>query len=323
MSRPAPAGAWQIRALVWSAGLCALGYLGFALWGGWREVGQAIRQVGAPGIGLALALALLNYGLRFVRWQLYLARLGHPGPWRPSLRIYLAGFALTTTPGKVGEALRGVLLQRWGVPYPHSFAAFFSERLSDLVAIVLLALLGLSTHASARPLVISGLVLSLLGLAVLANGRWTQALLDRVHETGSRARRGLRHLLTVLVEARHCHAPGVLAQASLLALVAWSAEAWAFHLILHRMGADTPLVFAVFVYAVSMLAGALSFTPGGLGSAEAVMVGLLVWQGVDASDAVAATLVIRLATLWFAVGLGAGALGSAQLPRLPPASKAA
>lgn len=323
MSPPAAASAWQIRALGGSACLCAVGYLGFALWGGWRDVALAIRQVGAVGIGLALALSLLNYGLRFIRWQLYLGRLGHAVPWRPSLRIYLSGFALTTTPGKLGEALRGVLLQRWGVPYPHSFAAFFSERLSDLVAIVLLALLGLSIHASARPLVITGLVLSLLGLAVLANGHWTQALLDRVHETGSRVRRGLRHLLTVLVEARHCHAPGVLIQASLLALVAWSAEAWAFHLILDRMGADTPLVFAVFVYALSMLAGALSFTPGGLGSAEAVMVGLLVWQGVDASDAVAATLVIRLATLWFAVGLGAGALGSAQLPRLPPASKGA
>ena len=61
---------------------------------------------------------------------------------------------------------------------------------------------------------------------------------------------------------------------------------------------------AVFVYAIAMLAGALSFMPGGLGGAEAAMVALLVWGGASSPEAVAATVLIRLATLWFAVVLG-------------------
>jgi uncharacterized protein (TIRG00374 family) len=71
------------------------------------------------------------------------------------------------------------------------------------------------------------------------------------------------------------------------------------------MGADIPLTFAVFVYALSMLAGALSFMPGGLGGAEAAMVALLVWKGMPSANAIAATVLIRLATLWFAVAIGA------------------
>ena len=58
------------------------------------------------------------------------------------------------------------------------------------------------------------------------------------------------------------------------------------------------------VYALAMLAGALSFLPGGLGGAEAVMVAALTLKGVDQPSAVAATIIIRLATLWFAVALG-------------------
>jgi uncharacterized protein (TIRG00374 family) len=54
-----------------------------------------------------------------------------------------------------------------------------------------------------------------------------------------------------------------------------------------------------------MLAGAISFMPGGLGGAEAVMVALLMWKGMAGADAVAATVLIRLATLWFAVAIGA------------------
>ena len=65
------------------------------------------------------------------------------------------------------------------------------------------------------------------------------------------------------------------------------------------------LAAAVFVYAFAMLVGGLSFLPGGLGSSEAVMIGLLALHGFPEPAAVTATLICRLATLWFAVALGA------------------
>ena len=105
---------WHYHAVVWSVLLAAVGYLGFALWSGWQDVLTALGKVGAMGVAAALSLSLCNYGLRFCRWQAYLRALDHPVPWRPSLGIYIAGFALTTTPGKAGEALRGVLLKRRG-----------------------------------------------------------------------------------------------------------------------------------------------------------------------------------------------------------------
>ncbi len=65
------------------------------------------------------------------------------------------------------------------------------------------------------------------------------------------------------------------------------------------------VVFACIVF----LFFALSFMPGGLGGAEAVMVALLMWKGVPSADAIAATVLIRLTTLWFAVGIGAVCMG--------------
>lgn len=297
-------GGWRYRAVVWSVLLAALGYLGFALWSGWHEVASAVAKVGVFGLAIALLLSLVNYGLRFVRWQWYLSAMAHPMPWWPSLKIYLAGFALTTTPGKAGEALRGVLLKRWAVPYPTSLAAFLSERLSDLLAVVILALFGLSTYPDAQPLIAIGAAAILVAFIVLSNKR----LLTRMHQAirgVSRPSTLLRHLLEILIQARRCHSPGLLLGATSLSLVAWAAEAWAFHLILHWMGLDVPLAFAVFVYAVSMLAGALSFMPGGLGGAEVAMVALLIFAGTSSAEASAATILIRLATLWFALIIGA------------------
>jgi len=82
--------------------------------------------------------------------------------------------------------------------------------------------------------------------------------------------------------------------------------------MLSWLGVDIQITFSVFIYSVAMLAGALSFLPGGLGGTEAVMVSLLLWKNVLLPDAVAATVLIRLTTLWFAVILGGIALASSR-----------
>lgn len=294
---------WRYRAVVWSVLVAALGYLSFALWSGWNDVIDAATKVGILGLVIALLLSLVNYGLRFVRWQLYLKAMAHPVHWRPSLKIYLAGFALTTTPGKAGEALRGVLLKHRGVPYQTSLAAFVSDRLSDLLAVVILTLFGLSAYPAAQPLVIIGAGCILVSFAVF----WNKRLLNRLNDSikgVSRLATLLHQLLETLLQVRRCHTPWLMFSASALGVLAWAAEAWALHLILQWMGLDVSLGFVVFVYAVSMLAGALSFTPGGLGSAEVAMVTLLIWAGVGSVEATAATILIRVTTLWFAVFLG-------------------
>ena len=99
---------WRFRALLLIVLVSALGYLAFSLWGGWHEVVSAIVRVGFIGTAIALSLSLVNYGLRFVRWQKFLALLGHHVYAPESLRIYIAGFAAAlglAAAGVVGTAI--------------------------------------------------------------------------------------------------------------------------------------------------------------------------------------------------------------------------
>ncbi|WP_282349057.1 lysylphosphatidylglycerol synthase transmembrane domain-containing protein [Pseudomonas sp. PS01301] len=296
---------WRLKALILSVVGSALGYLGFSLWAGGAEILKAVSNVGLGGLLLALSMSCLNYALRFSRWQLYLKVLGEKVGAKDSFEIYIAGFALTTTPGKAGEALRGVFLKPLGVGYDKSFAVFISERLSDLCGVVALALLGISMYPQARSIVfvVAGIVT--IGLAVLTS----RTVINWIGVAADKSRGRIKSLLTSLyrmsVAAYDCHRPLVLASALIISIFAWGAEALAFYWILEFMGADIPLQIAIFIYALAMLAGAVSFMPGGLGGAEAVMVGLLTWKGMPVPDAVAATVLIRLATLWFAVAIGA------------------
>lgn len=316
----APLSGWRYRAFLLSIAMGAAGYLAFSLWGGLPALGDAAARVGAAGAALMLALSLLNYGLRFCRWQCYLRAMGHDVPWRASLRIYLAGFALTVTPGKAGEALRGVLLARLGVPHAHSLAALLSERLSDLLAVICLALFGLSQYPPMLPLVGAASAAALAGMWLLtraAPAAWLAAW-SAARPAGGRGRVLAGHLARLLRQAQACHAPRLLAASLALALAAWTAEALAFHCLLQWLDAGASLPFACLVFASAMLAGALSFLPGGLGGTEAAMVSLLLWQGMAPAQAVAATVLIRLTTLWFAVALGVAALSSSRHAQAQP-----
>jgi len=96
--------------------------------------------------------------------------------------------------------------------------------------------------------------------------------------------------------------------------------------VLDRMGADTLVYLAAGIYGVAVLAGAVSFVPGGLGGTELVMTTLLILTGVDAPIAVSAVIICRLATLWFAVAIGLIFVIGIELGMLgsrPPASSGA
>jgi len=106
-------------------------------------------------------------------------------------------------------------------------------------------------------------------------------------------------------------APGPLVWGTGLGVLAWLCECLGFAIIVRGFpGAHVALGLATLIYAVTTVAGALSFLPGGLGVTEASMTLLLVssGSGIDQPTAVAATILTRLCTLWFAVLLGLVAL---------------
>jgi uncharacterized membrane protein YbhN (UPF0104 family) len=290
---------------------------------------QRLASIPAGTLLAMLALSLANYGCRGVRWLLYTQRLGLAVPPGRNLLFYVAGFALTTTPGKFGEALRLWLIERChGYRYERLAPLFLADRLSDMNGVLLICLVGaLGFPAKAWLALVTGAAVLVLTAAFVFPGpliRLSAGLYDLGGRRGrrlfARVRTALRHT------ARLFRAPIYLASLA-LSLAGWFAESLAFALLLGALGTDLSLLPAMFVFTVAMIAGAVSMLPGGLGSTEATMIGLLLALGVDFDRALVATAVIRLTTLWFGVGLGSlalpFALRLARRPRaLPPGALA-
>jgi uncharacterized protein (TIRG00374 family) len=305
---------WRFRALLLIVLLSAFGYLVFSLWAGLHEVVAALVRVGFIGTLSALMLSLVNYGMRFVRWQKFLVMLGHRVHTPESLRIYIAGFGMTILPGKVGESIRSVFLKHHGVTYPESLAAFFSEQLSNLISMLMLAAVGLWMYPKAQPMLLILAAFVGTGLVMLQQNRLLQVLESfALNKLPVRLGKLVGHGIEIVLHSSRCFSLPMLLYGIALGLVAWSSEGVAFYYIMHLLGSDLSLQTALFIYAFSILVGALSFLPGGLGGTEASMVALLMLNHVAQPQAVAATVLIRLATLWFAVALGIIALAMPEL----------
>lgn len=294
------------RGFVATAILAVLVFAGLSLMSDVRALGESLQRFSWPAMGLALALVLGNYLIRFLRWQYYLGVLRVRVAMPLSGLVFLSGFLMSVTPGKMGEVFKSMLLSEYrGIGIARTASIVVAERLLDLVALVVLVSLGSTAFAHGRAVAVAGgLVVATLVLACTVSGvaEFFFGLLARVRFT-ARIVPKLRETYDALRELMR---PKSFFVGGALALLGWSLECVATWFLVRGFGVDMSLEGATFAYAAGTLAGALAMLPGGLGVAEVGMSGLFRASapGLSIAVASAATILVRLSTLWFGVALG-------------------
>lgn len=250
-------------------------------------------------------ISLLSYLARYVRWHWLLARAGVSIRPLRGFVAYLAGFAFTATPGKVGELLRIRYFQPMGAPPALVLSTFVYERVFDLIVVLCLAGMAASDFGI-FPLVLVFVLLILSTVFLLA--RYPGWLLHMARYLERRQMGRLARLADLFARG-FAHTKVWITPLDVLVslvtgLVAWALTAYVFVLLLDHLGLDVPALLAFSLYPVAMLAGAASMLPGGIGSTEAVLILLLAGLGVGLVNGTIAAIGVRLATLWFATLLG-------------------
>ncbi len=298
----------RLRDTLVLAGLFALVLAGLAALAaatGWDETRAQIAKLSAWQIGLLLLLSLVNYALRGLRWHMFTRRLGIDLPFLTNLRHFLGGFAMSVTPGRVGELVR----MRWigretGLPFESTAPLMLVDRASDLAALGLLLGVTLAFSASGIAFGVPVTILALLAAFVATRPKLLAGLATAGYRLTGRFDRLFAKIRRAARALGAFSSPGLMAFAGLLGLAGWFAEGYAFHLLLVWMGADIGVAKAVAIFVFAGLAGGLTGAPGGVGGAEAAMVALLSLEGIGLEASVPATAIIRVTTLWFAIGIG-------------------
>ncbi|MCU0866005.1 MAG: flippase-like domain-containing protein [Planctomycetes bacterium] len=302
-----------VRRTLFVALFAVVVYAAWLLLADFPAIVRSLQGVSASAVLLALLYATLNYAIRWLRWELYLRRLGLVVPWTESVVVFTAGFAMTVTPAKMGEILKSLLLKNSrDIAVATTAPIVVAERVTDLGGLVALAAIGCLAFDAGVPMAIGGGVLVLL-LSVICSVRPVGLLLVRfagrlpvLHKVADR-------LLAAHDSLHRLSGFGIMLQATLLSTLAWFTHCvclWHCAEVIAPGSID--LLASCVAYAVPLLGGTLLLIPGGLGATEASMTGLLVvlsGSQIGTAAAAAIALLVRLVTFWWAIGLGLAALG--------------
>jgi uncharacterized membrane protein YbhN (UPF0104 family) len=277
----------------------ATALLAIGLYLSWR-MGHGIEWSGSvvPLLPLMVALGVGSYGARFARWHVLVRRLAPQLSMPVSLSIYMAGFAMGLTPGRVGEFLKFSLLrERMGVAEVESFSIFPVERATEAAGFLGLAIVGaLFGHLQLHKVGLGSLVTiavlpCLAALALLLRFITQRRRGNTFGPARGRLDGALRGLLTVagaraLIPALAC------------AALARCFDATLFFTATRAVGLSVSLPGAAMAWGLAGLVGGLSLLPAGVGAVEASLVATVIGLGGDGATALAAALLARIMTLW-------------------------
>lgn len=238
-----------------------------------------------PWVVAALTLTAAWLFVRFLRWQFLLRRVGVRLPIRPTLHTYVAGLPGTATPAYIGEAIRGVLLRRrFGVPLRVSLAVLVLERLYDVLALGVLALI--LALFGGRPATIGA---SFAVLAVAAGMLlWPAG----------------RHVGIAPDAMRRLRGRGTVGVATGLSLVTWAVASLILPVAGAALHVDLSVVQGAAVFAESTLLGALTLLPAGFGATGSVAIVRLSDLGILLERAVIVVSLLRLTSTGAALLVG-------------------
>jgi uncharacterized protein (TIRG00374 family) len=277
----------------------------------------------------ALGLRAFNWFLRFIKWHYYLGVVGVRDFRRvDSAALFISGFTLAVSPGKLAELLKSFVLKNMtGAPVASTLPVVAAERLSDGVAVLLLAALSAAGLSAGEfwPLIVVSLALLATGVIVLQVrplSLWLLAQLARVPVV-----RRFAAPLRALYESGYalCRLKPLVVAVS-LGTVANFTDGIGVYLILLGLGLPPSAALfsqALLIISLSVVAGSLSTLPGGLGAAD-LSIGYLMraMVGLSASAAGFVTLLARFIQLWFGVIVGLGVAFLFRRRLFPPALEA-
>lgn len=256
---------------------------------------------------LPIILVLVSSGwcVLFLRWTILLKNNAISIPHRKSFLIYIASFSMSATPGQLGELIKSQLLKnKFDIPVTKTAPLVIIERLSDLAGAIIVSVIGFwLLNINIYVPIIASVALALIFLLLKSKKMFTRAinLIKKMRFVSKIADPLSESFDTIQLSLNK----KTLILCTILSICYWLIVGISAFFVLKAVGIDTlEPIKTVSIYSSSLIIGAASFIPGGVGVAEGSIAGLLSFSGIDISVAIALGILIRIFTLWYAVLVG-------------------
>ena len=240
-----------------------------------------------------------------IRWQFLLKKNKINIPTKNSFLIFLGGISMAITPGHVGELIKSQLIKNnYNIPRTKTAPIIFIEKFYDLTGAIIASIIGIIILGMDTNLIIfSILVLSVIIFLIFYRPIF-EFLLKRITKTKLFSKYS-DNIVESYEIIRNSTTTKTASISFGLSILYWIIISVAVYFILLSFGIESvSLLRTISIYSSSVIIGALSFIPGGIGVTEGSLIGLFSLEGIEISMAIFLSVMIRIFTMWYSVCIG-------------------
>ena len=271
-------------------------------------ISEKINDFDFQYLPIIIPLIPLTWGVLFLRWNLLLKNSDIDVPLKDNFMIFISGFALGVTPGKVGELIKSQLLKnKFNISRSKTAPLVIVERFYDFFAIAIISLFGILVFEySIYIFGILAIGISIF-LIVTSSEKIFLKFLNKIEKI--KFLKNFSNELPKSFNVIQKSTRGKIFPLSItLSIIFWFLDSIIAYLTLLSFGIDIIDYFVLMsIYTSSIILGVISFLPLGIGVVEGSLVGFLSLNGIEFHLATAIVVFIRFFTRW--IGVMAGFIG--------------
>jgi len=271
-------------------------------------ISEKINDFDFQYLPFIIPLIPLTWGVLFLRWNLLLKNSAIDIPLKDNFMIFISGFALGVTPGKVGELIKAQLLKnKFNIPRSKTAPLVIVERFYDFFAIAIISLFGILVFEYSIYIFTILAIGIIIFLTITSSEKLFLKFLQKIEKI-----KFLRNFSSELPKSftiiQKSTRGKIFPLSIILSVIFWILDSIIAYLTLLSFGIDIIDYFVLMsIYTSSIILGVISFLPLGIGVVEGSMVGFLSLNGIEFPLATVIVVFIRFFTRW--IGVMAGFLG--------------
>ena len=254
---------------------------------------------------LILLLVSVSWIPIIIKWHFLLKNCELDVPLTKSIAVFFAGIAFEITPGQIGTLMKSQILKTsCNIPRTKTVPIVVVEKMYDLIGAILASIIGIVILGMDFYLII----IAILFLAVIFFFMYyrpaSEIFFKRITKTKffSKHVDNITEFHTIIQKSTHVKVATI---CILLSVTYWFIISIAVYYVLMAFDVNVLDYLTILaIYTTSILVGAISFIPGGIGVTEGSISGLFTLNGIDISTALILSVMIRVFTLWYSVGVG-------------------
>ena len=280
-------------------------YIVFLIVSDFNVIHEKIFDFKTDYLPIILLLAPLSWIIVFFRWHLLLKNSNIIIPKKENFKIYMAGFAMSVTPGKVGELIKSQFLKsKYGVSRKNTLPIIISEYFYHMVGVLAVSILGVYYFEFSLYVIILTSALIITTLTIISSETFFKKFLNLISK-----RNFLKKYVSPISDShiilKKSTRGKIFIISSGLSIAFWLTEVLIVYFVFLSFNILNFEFFKIAaIYTTSLILGMLSFLPMGVGVVEGSLAGFLNYEGIDISIALTLVILIRIFTRWYGVIVG-------------------